>query len=73
MIPEFRNHFNRNFTPAKYQQFLAQLDRRTGCHVKFRNSETPCFFPRELLEKMARYGKELTLQLVSNPEYLAAS
>jgi hypothetical protein len=73
MIPNLRRRFNENFTPAKYQRFLSELDRRSGTHVKFRNSETPCFFPRDLLEKMVRYGKELTGQLLSNPAYLAAS
>ena len=73
MIPELRKDFNARFTPAKYQQFLAELDRRCGTHVKFRNCETPCFFPDELIQKMARAGKDLILQLTSNPEYMAAS
>jgi hypothetical protein len=73
MIPDLRAKFNENFTPAKYQRFLSELDRRSGTHVKFRNSETPCFFPRDLLDKMVRYGKELTEQLLSNPAYLKAS
>jgi hypothetical protein len=73
MIPEYRDPFNKDFTPAKYQRFLAELDRRAGTHVKFRNCETPCFFPRDLLDKMVRYGKELTHQLLSDPAYLQAS
>ena len=73
MLPEYRRRFNERFTPEKYQQFLRELDRRSGTHVKFRNSETPCFFPKALLDKMVRYGKELTGQLLSNADYLAAS
>ena len=73
MITELRARFNRDYTPEKYQRFLHEIDRRSGAHVSFRNSETPCFFPRELLEKMVEYGKELTYQLVGNPDYLAAS
>ncbi|MGI8744841.1 MAG: hypothetical protein ACR2NN_20170 [Bryobacteraceae bacterium] len=73
MIPEWRERFNRDFTRAKYQQFLRELDRRSGTHVNFRNCETPCFFPKQLLSKMVCYGKELITQLLSNPEYLAAS
>ena len=73
MIPELREDFNRRFTPEKYRRFLAELDRRSGTHVKFRNCETPCFFPRELLDKMARYGRELIEQLTGNPDYLAAA
>jgi hypothetical protein len=71
MIPEFRHDFNRRWTPELYQKFLDELDRRSGTHVKFRNSETPCFFPHELLEKMARYGAEMLAQLLGNPDYLA--
>jgi len=33
--------------------------------VPFRVSETPCFFPRALMEQMAQYGKELIFQLES--------
>jgi len=73
MIPEFRRRFNESFTPAKYQLFLQELDRRAGTHVKFRNCETPCFFPRELLDKMVHYGRELAEQLLNDPAYLSAS
>src|SRR5689334_5289384 len=73
MLPEFRHRFNQSFTPAKYQQFLAELTRRCGTEIKFRNCETPCFFPEELISKMVRYGKDLLAQLMSGPEYRAAS
>ncbi|MGH9613111.1 MAG: hypothetical protein ACRD4P_08550 [Bryobacteraceae bacterium] len=73
MIPELREDFNRRFTPEKYRRFLAELDRRSGTHVKFRNCETPCFFPRTLLDKMVRYGRELIEQLTGDPVYLAAA
>lgn len=73
MIRRFREEFNANFSPEKYQRFLFELDRRAGAHVKFRNCETPCFFPRELLDKMILYGQELVEQLLSSPDYMAAS
>ncbi len=73
MIRRFREEFNRNYSPEKYQRFLLELDRRSGAHVKFRNCETPCFFHRELLDKMILYGKELVDQLLANPDYMAAS
>jgi len=41
--------------------------------VQFRLSETPCFFPKALLERMAADGKELIQQLVESPEYRARS
>jgi len=41
--------------------------------VEFRLSETPCFFPKTLLDRMAEDGKVLIRQLVESPEYLARS
>ena len=73
MIPSLRRQFNANFTPDKYQKFLQRIDDVSGTHVQFRLSETPCFFPKELLDRMAHAGEELIHQLVDNPEYRAKS
>ncbi|MBI1787072.1 MAG: hypothetical protein HYR60_05895 [Acidobacteria bacterium] len=72
MIPELRRRFNAAFTPAKYQAFLDRINRRCGTEVKFRHSETPCFFPPAVLDKMAAYGRDLIRQLLT-PDYLARS
>jgi hypothetical protein len=69
MIPSLRRQFNDRFTPEKYQTFLRRIDDACGTHVQFQLSETPCFFQKELLERMARDGKELIRQLVDSPEY----
>jgi len=71
MIPELRCRFNAAFTPQKYAAFLAAMDSRAGTPVKFRQSETPCFFPRELVDRMAACGRELIEQLVGDRDYLA--
>jgi len=73
MIPSLRKQFNASFTPDKYQTFLRRIDDACGTHVSFRLSETPCFFPKSLLERMAEDGKELIRQLVESPEYRARS
>ena len=73
MIPSLRKQFNRGFTPEKYQAFLRQIDQACGTHVQFRLSETPCFFPKELLDRMAVDGENLIRQLVDNPQYRAKS
>jgi hypothetical protein len=73
MIPSLRKQFNENFTPAKYQAFLRRIDDECGTHVQFRLSETPCFFPQTLIDRMAEDGKELIRQLVENPAYRAKS
>ena len=73
MIPSFRKRFNSGFTPDKYQNFLRRMDDACGTHVQFRLSETPCFFPKQLLDRMASDGAELIRQLVDNPAYRAKS
>ena len=73
MIPALREAFNRNFLPETYQQLLRNLEATSGTPIAFRVSETPCFFPKALLEQMAEYGRDLVLQLVNNPEYHRAS
>ena len=73
MIPSLRQHFNTNFTREKYQAFLRRIDEASGTHVQFRLSETPCFFPKGLIDRMAEDGKVLIRQLVDNPQYRAKS
>ena len=73
MIPALRKQFNSSFSPAKYQTFLGRMDEICGTHVQFRLSETPCFFPKSLLDRMALDGEELIRQLVENPSYRAKS
>jgi hypothetical protein len=73
MIPALREAFNRDFRPETYQQFLQDLEARAGTPIAFRVSETPCFFPKALLDQMAEYGRDLVLQLVNNPDYLRTS
>jgi hypothetical protein len=69
MIPSLRKQFNDRFTPQKYRTFLRRIDDASGTHVQFRLSETPCFFPKSLLDRMAEDGKDLIRQLVDDPEY----
>jgi hypothetical protein len=73
MIPSLRKPFNANFTPEKYRAFLRRMDDACGSHVNFRLSETPCFFPKSLLERMAADGKDLIRQLVESADYRAHS
>jgi len=73
MIPSLRAQFNKNFTDDKYHAFLRHMDGVCGTHVQFRLCETPCFFPKALLNRMAKDGQELVRQLVDNPSYRAKS
>ncbi len=73
MIRSHRQQFNRDYSAAKYDRFLHLLDECCGGKPDFRHSETPCFFPGPLIDTMARYGREMTEQLVADPAYFDAS
>ena len=73
MISELRRQFNSEFTSAKYSSFLKNLETKCGTPLHFRVSETPCFFPESLLNRMAQYGEELVQQLLEDPNYRAVS
>ncbi len=57
----------------KFERFLAILQSECGESQQFRHSETPCFFPRELIDRMARYGIEMVRQLLDDSAYQTAS
>ncbi|MBZ5725154.1 MAG: hypothetical protein LAP87_09175 [Acidobacteriia bacterium] len=73
MIAARRQPFLRDYSPAKYARFLELLERRCGEATPFRHSETPCFFRRELIDRMARYGAEMVAQLLADARYQEAS
>src|SRR5215469_12605640 len=73
MIPSLRRRFNQSFTAEKYQRFIRYVDEVCGTHVPFRLSETPCFFPKELIDRMAGDGEALIRELVDNPQYRVRS
>ena len=73
MIPSLRSAFNSSYQPEKYRALLRKLETGCGVPIGFRVSETPCFFPPGLIERLAEEGKELIRQLVDSPEYQARS
>ncbi|HZZ37580.1 MAG TPA: hypothetical protein VFE06_00515 [Acidobacteriaceae bacterium] len=73
MIPALRRDFNAGFRPETFRSLLHGLDAFARTHVAFPIAETPCFFPRELLDEMASTGANLTRQLLANPVYLDRS
>jgi hypothetical protein len=73
LLPDLRRRFNSTFTPERYRAFVADLQRRCGADIHFRVCETPCFFSRELMDRLAATGAELIEQLTNSPEYRRAS
>jgi hypothetical protein len=72
VIPDLRERFNADFTPEKYRGLLARLETSSGVPIAFRHSETPCFFPADLVDRIAADGCELIRQLTT-PEYRVIS
>jgi hypothetical protein len=73
VIPELRHDFNSRFRAEAFRKMLHGLDAVSRTHVSFPIAETPCFFPKALLDEMAAIGAELTHRLVNDPAYLARS
>jgi hypothetical protein len=73
MLQPYRDHFNSNFTPAKYADLQSRLDRLTRTTIEFPIAETPCFFPRSFMDELSATGALLTHQLLDNPAYVEAS
>jgi hypothetical protein len=73
VIPELRQDFNQRFRPDAFRTMLHGLDAVSRTHISFPIAETPCFFPKSLLDEMAAIGAGLTHRLVNDPAYLARS
>lgn len=73
MIPELRHAFNDSWTEARYHNLVARLETRTGATLGFPISETPCFFPRSLMDELSATGIELVAQILDNPAARAAA
>lgn len=66
MIPELRHAFNDSWSEARYHNLVARLETRTGATLGFPISETPCFFPRSLMDELSATGIELVAQILDN-------
>jgi hypothetical protein len=73
MLQPYRDRFNAHFAQAKYEDLLARLSRLCRTDIEFRVAETPCFFPKSLIDELAQTGAALTHQLLDNPAYMQAS
>jgi hypothetical protein len=73
VLPELRQAFNRDYRPERYQALLEDCARQARAPLEFRISETPCFFPRSLMQRIANTGAELTHHLLGDAAFLRAS
>jgi hypothetical protein len=73
VLPELRQAFNRDYRHERYQALLDDCAFRARAPLEFRVSETPCFFPRSLMQRIIDTGAELTHQLLGDAAFLTAS
>ena len=52
MQKELRKSFNENFTQAKYDAYMKQVEALHPGALDFRNAETPLFIPKDFTQKM---------------------
>jgi hypothetical protein len=73
LIPALRSAFNASWTQDDYRDLIARLETRTFATLGFPISETPCFFPRSLMDELSATGIELVRQIIDNPAAMAAA
>ena len=73
MLKAHRAAFNRDWTDAKYRDFVRRLELRTGATLGFAISETPCFLPASLVDSLAATGLDLVNQILGSGEAMAAA
>ena len=59
MIPESRQTFNAAFSPARYQEMLADIERQLPGLLDFRVAESPVFVPAGLRDKLIAAGESI--------------
>ena len=68
MIPEHRQTFNAAFSPATYQDMLADIERQLPGQLDFRVAETPVFVPAALRDKLIAAGESI-IKVIEQPNF----
>ncbi|MDQ2771268.1 MAG: hypothetical protein M3Y54_12295 [Bacteroidota bacterium] len=70
MIPELRRRYNAAFSPARYQEMLADIDRQLPGQLDFRVAESPVFVPAGLRDKLRAAGESI-VDVIARPDFPA--
>ncbi|MDP2054995.1 MAG: hypothetical protein Q8L75_15270, partial [Acidobacteriota bacterium] len=73
MIRQLRHSFNEAWSQRSYRDLIERLEARVGATIGFPISETPCFFPRSLMDELSATGLELVGQILDSPDARAAA
>ena len=68
MIPEPRHTFNAAFSPARYQEMLADIEQQLPGQLDFRVAETPVFVPAGLRDKLIAAGESI-IEVIRQPNF----
>ena len=70
MIPEHRQTYNAAFSPARYHEMLADIERQLPGQLDFRVAETPVFIPAILRDKLIAAGESI-INVIEAPNFKA--
>jgi hypothetical protein len=68
MDPSARAAFNANFTNAKYQQFLTDINAGLRAPIPFRMAETPIFISEEFYARLLQAGQDI-IETIQQPDF----
>ncbi len=68
MISAPRQLFNAAFTPARYQEMLADISQQLPNQLDFRVAETPVFVPAGLRNKLIKAGQDI-INVLQKPDF----
>jgi hypothetical protein len=68
MIPALRHTYNAAFTPARYQEMLADIERQLPGQLDFRVAESPVFVPAVLRDKLMTAGESI-VNVIEQPNF----
>lgn len=68
MITAFRRSFNAAFSPARYQEMLADIEQQLPGQLDFRVAESPVFVPIALRDKLMAAGESI-IRVIEQPNF----
>jgi hypothetical protein len=69
MQKDLRKQFNQNFTEAKYEPYMQQIESLAPGALDFRNAETPIFVPKDFTQKMLA-ASEAIIDVIVQPNFI---
>lgn len=70
MIKELRRQFNTNFSKAKYEAYVQQIENLHPGALDFRNAETPIFIPKDFTKKMLDACEDI-IDVITDEKFIA--